>query len=41
MLALYGLIFTVLDYGFKWFNFHLDFVARDTIKKLVSSPVIA
>ena len=25
-LSLYGLIFTVLDYGFIWFNFYLDFL---------------
>ena len=39
--ALYGLTFTVLDYGFMWFSFHLDFVAQNTIKKPASSPVTA
>ena len=31
--ALYGLTFTALDYGFIWFNSHLDFVAQNTIKR--------
>ena len=33
---LYGVIFTVLEYGF-----YLDFVAQNTIKKPASSPVTA
>ena len=37
--ALYGLRFTVLDYGFILFNFHLDFVAQNTIKKPGSSSL--
>ena len=40
-LTSYGLTFTALDYGFIWFNFYLDFVAQNTIKKPASSPVIA
>ena len=40
-LALYGLIFTVLGFGFLWFNFYLDFVAQNTIKKPLLSPVVA
>ena len=39
-LALYGLIFTVFDYGFIWFYFYLDFVAQNTIKKAASWLVI-
>ena len=38
---LYGLIFTVLEYGFIWSNFYLDFAAQNTIKKPASSSVIA
>ena len=41
MLALYGLIFTILDYSFIWFSLYLDFVTQNTIKKTVSTPVIA
>ena len=40
-LAFYGLIFTVLHYDFVWFNFYLDSVAQNTIKKPASSPVTA
>ena len=39
MLVLYDLTFTVLEYGFLWFNFYLDFEAQDTIKKPTSSSV--
>ena len=40
-LALSGLIFIVLDYGFIWFNFSLDFVMQNFIKKPSSSLVTA
>ena len=38
-LFLYDLIFIVLDYAFRWFNFYLDFLAQNTIKKPASSSV--
>ena len=38
-LVLYDLIFTVLDFGFRRFNFYLDFLAQNTIKKPASSSV--
>ena len=40
-LALSGLIFIVLEYGFIWFNFYLDFVMQNFIKKPSSSLVTA
>ena len=40
-MALSGLIFIVLDYGFIWFNFSLDFVMQNFIKKPSSSLVTA
>ena len=41
MLDLYGLIFTVFEYGYIWFNFHLDFATQNTIKEPASSSATA
>ena len=41
MLALNGLIFTELDYGFIELNLYLDVVEQNTIKKPTLSSVTA
>ena len=40
-LDLYGLVFTVLDYGFIWFNFYSDFAVQNSTKKRASLSVAA